>query len=140
MSREVPEGWSQRKLGQISDILIGGTPSRANPAYWATNDDEGHPWASIADLKDGTLSSTKERITNAGIKNSNVKLIPPGTVVMSFKLTIGRVAVAARPIYTNEAIAAFLPKSGEIIPEFLRYILPWPPVLLKRIRPSKERP
>lgn len=53
-----------------------------------------------------------------------MKLVPAGTVLMSFKLSIGRVAMAARPLYTNEAIAAFYPKRADVAPEFLFYALP----------------
>lgn len=122
MSGEVPEGWREAKLGDHCRIEIGGTPLRDKPQFWS-NEDMGHPWVSIADLKTASVASTKEFISDLGVANSNVKLVPRGTVMMSFKLTIGRAAIAGRDLYTNEAIAAFFPDSG-VDNEFLFYALP----------------
>lgn len=122
MSGEVPEGWREAKLGDHCRIEIGGTPSRDKPQFWS-NEDMGHPWVSIADLKTASVASTKEFISDLGVANSNVKLVPRGTVMMSFKLTIGRAAIAGRDLYTNEAIAAFFPDS-RLDNEFLFYALP----------------
>jgi restriction endonuclease S subunit len=74
------------------------------------------------------LHETEERLTDAGVQNSNVKLVPEGTVLFSFKLSLGRVAITGRPMYTNEAIAAFIPKDGRVLPKFLYYVLPRIPV------------
>lgn len=122
MSGEVPEGWREAKLGDHCRIEIGGTPSRDKPQFWS-NEDVGHPWVSIADLKTPSVALTKEFISDLGVANSNVKLVPRGTVMMSFKLTIGRTAIAGRDLYTNEAIAAFFPDS-DLDNEFLFYALP----------------
>ena len=78
---------------------------------------------SIADLKSASVNRSKEFISDLGVANSNVKLVPRGTVMMSFKLTIGRTAVAGRDLYTNEAIAAFFP-NRDLDSDFLFYALP----------------
>jgi len=83
-----PETWIEKSLGQLCDIAIGGTPSRAEPRYWSS-EAEGFPWASISDLRSRRVERTKEFISWAGVENSNVKLARRGTVLMSFKLTIG---------------------------------------------------
>lgn len=124
MSHDVPIGWSAAKLGDTCDILIGGTPSRDAPVFWAKQGQKGHPWASISDLKEAIVTRTKECITDAGVAKSNVKLLPTGTVLMSFKLTIGRIAVAGTPLYTNEAIAGMIPRGGTILRDYLRHALP----------------
>lgn len=124
MSREVPQDWLETEVGEITEIQIGGTPSRAVPSYWAQNGEEGLPWLSIADMRAPDIFRTKERITASGAKNSNVKLIKPDTVLMSFKLSIGKVALARVPLYTNEAIAAFIPNTTRLENSFLRYALP----------------
>ena len=62
----------------------------------------------------------KEKITDEGIRNSNVKLIPKGTTLLSFKLSIGKTAIAGADLYTNEAIASFLNKTNTYLP-FLYY-------------------
>lgn len=68
------------------------------------------------------ILDTKEKITNEAIKNSNVKLIPKGTTLLSFKLSIGKAALAGKDLYTNEAIAGLIPKNREqIIDKYLLY-------------------
>ena len=115
--------WKEMRLGDVAEIKIGGTPSRAEPAYWAHGED-GHTWLSIADLGPKMLNRSKETITDEGIRRSNVKLVPAGTVVMSFKLTIGKLGIAAVPLYTNEAICAITPNSDDSFePRFLFHLL-----------------
>lgn len=120
-----PEGWEEHKLGDVCDIKIGGTPSRSVDRYWAKDGREGYPWVSISDLRSSPVTKTKEQITQEGVDNSNVKLIEAGTNLMSFKLTLGRVARAGTDLYTNEAIAGFIPKTDNIIEQdYLFYALP----------------
>ena len=120
---ELPQGWTQSELGTLADVAIGGTPSRDILRYWANNDLDGQPWVAISDLHGRVIESTSESITEAGIANSNVKLVKHGTVLMSFKLSLGRVAFAGRDLYTNEAIAAFL-VNDQVAPAYLYYALP----------------
>lgn len=123
MSGEVPEGWRSVPLGEHCRIEIGGTPSRDKPQFWST-EKVGRPWVSIADLKTHRVDRTKEFISDLGVANSNVKLVPRGTIMMSFKLTIGKTAIAERDLYTNEAIVACFP-DREIDKDFLFYALPY---------------
>lgn len=90
----------------VCDIKIGGTPSRKKPEYFAGT----NLWVSIAEMNGQVITDTKEKITNEGVKESNVKLIPKGTTLLSFKLSIGKTAMAGADLYTNEAIAALIPK------------------------------
>ncbi|MFH1807990.1 MAG: restriction endonuclease subunit S [Pseudomonadota bacterium] len=117
------EGWRQVVLGDVADIKIGGTPSRSEPRYWDAAKTTSNRWAAISDLKGKYLVDTAEYVSDLGVENSSVKLVPEGTVVMSFKLSIGRAAIVSQPLYTNEAIAAFY-TNGEIDNEFLYYALP----------------
>lgn len=115
--------WQEAPLGELADIAIGGTPSRDVESYWASDRTDGFPWVAISDLHGRIIRETKEQITTAGVNNSNVKLVTAGTVLMSFKLSLGRVAFAGRDLFTNEAIAAFKSR-GEVAEDFLFYILP----------------
>lgn len=95
--------WPTERLGELCDIVIGRTPSRNRPELWSGE----HPWLSIADMNQGRrICTTKEKITTLGVSESGSRLIPTGTVLLSFKLSIGKVAVADIDTYTNEAIAA----------------------------------
>ncbi len=116
--------WTEESLGRLASIEIGGTPSRDVPAFWASENAEGFPWASIADLGPRFVSATKERITRLGVLSSNVKPVKSGTLMMSFKLTIGRAGIAACDLFTNEAIAAFVPAPQTLDGNFLYYLLP----------------
>ena len=110
------------KLKDIFDLQMGKTPSRNNTEYWNTKE---HKWISIADLtKTGKyISETKECLSDCAIDDSGIKVIPANTVVMSFKLSIGKTAITAEDMYSNEAIMAFHDKHVvEILPEYIYYM------------------
>lgn len=111
---------SFERLGDVCNIKIGRTPSRANAAYW----DGSLPWATIADLSTSPVSTTREAITERAVRDLNMVPVPVGTLLYSFKLTIGKMAYAGVPLYTNEAIAALSPKRPDLVDStFLRYAL-----------------
>lgn len=116
--------WHHQVLGEIADLLIGGTPSRSNKNYWAESDSSGFPWCSIRDLNQKYISKTKEKITQNGVSASNVKRIPSGTLIASFKLSIGRLAFTKIDLFTNEAIVAIIPKNEAVNERFLYHCLP----------------
>ena len=93
----------QEKLSELLDISIGRTPSRNEPDYWG----KGHRWVSIRDLSSKTVTETKEQITDLAVKEARCKIVRKGTLLFSFKLTIGKMAFAGCDLFTNEAIAAF---------------------------------
>lgn len=106
-------------LGTVCDVTIGGTPSRKNPEYFTGN----NLWVSIAEMQGQIITDTKEKITNEAVKASNVKLIPAGTTLLSFKLSIGKIAIAGVDLYTNEAIAALIPLNrDELLDMYLYYL------------------
>ena len=105
----LPDGWKQGRLGELCSIEIGGTPSRGIAAYWDSGHETSNVWVSIKDMRRRLVTGSAEQISELGVKKSNVKLQQPGTVLLSFKLSIGRVAFAAVPLFTNEAIAGLSP-------------------------------
>lgn len=108
------------KLGDVCDVLIGGTPSRKELRYW--NGDK--PWVKISDMTSMYITDTAEKINEKAVEESSVKLLKKGTVLFSFKLTVGRVAIAGCDLYTNEAIAGIIPKDGRVLPKYLYFLLP----------------
>lgn len=123
MGTELVSKWVEKSISDFARVEIGGTPARKEPTYWDPLKVTQNRWVAISDLKGKFITDTKEYISDIGVSNSNVKPVEPGTVLMSFKLTLGRTAIAKVPLFTNEAIAAFYPdKSAE--PEFLYYALP----------------
>ncbi len=108
------------KLNELCEINIGKTPSRNKSIYWGS----GNKWLSISDLKEKYISKSKEEITDIAVEESNMKLVPKDTVIMSFKLSIGKVAILKEDMFTNEAIANFKIKDKSLmIPEYLYYAL-----------------
>ena len=110
------------KLKDIFDLQMGKTPSRNKTEYWISRD---YKWISIADLTKTTkyISETKEYLSESAVEESGIKIIPANTVVMSFKLSIGKVAITSEDMYSNEAIMAFHDKHiVEILPEYIFYM------------------
>ena len=96
------------KLKDVFELQIGKTPSRNKREYW----NGVYKWVSISDIGNSGkyLYSTRELITDKAIIDSGIKVIPKGTVIMSFKLSIGKTAITTEDMYTNEAIVAFIDK------------------------------
>ena len=110
------------KLKDIFDLQMGKTPSRNNSEYWNTKENK---WISIADLtKSGKyISETKEWLSESAVVESGIKVIPADTVVMSFKLSIGKTAITSENMYSNEAIMAFHDKHViDVLPEYIYYM------------------
>ena len=97
------------RLADAFSLQMGKTPSRDCSLYWENGTNK---WLSISDInKDSKfISETKEYITDKAVLESGIKHVPENTVIMSFKLSIGKTAITTCPIYTNEAIMAFIPK------------------------------
>ena len=109
-------------LEELFDLQMGKTPSRNNLNYWNTNDNK---WISIGDLSQSGkyIYETKEYLSNNAVTESGIKVIPANTVIMSFKLSIGKVAITKEDIYSNEAIMAFHDKHTiELLPEYIYYL------------------
>jgi type I restriction enzyme, S subunit len=102
----VPKGWQVGSLGSISDVGIGKTPPRKE-THWFSENPADVRWVSIRDM--GTsgafISQTSEYLTAESIERFNVRQVPNNTVLLSFKMTIGRVAITEGEMTTNEAIA-----------------------------------
>ena len=99
--------WIKRSLGEICNIELGKTPARKNQKYWDKNKKTNNIWLSIADLlntQNNFVLDSKEYISNEGAEIC--RLVTKGTLLVSFKLTLGRLAFAGKNLYTNEAIAA----------------------------------
>ena len=97
------------RVSDVFDLRMGKTPSRKSLSYWR---DGNHDWVSIADLGSfgKYVGSSKERINDLAIAETGIKPAPANTVLMSFKLSLGKTAITTVPVYTNEAIMAFVDK------------------------------
>ncbi len=113
-------GWEMKKLGNLCTIQLGKTPARKSAIYWDTEKATNNVWLSIRDLDHGSIvSDSREYISADGAKL--LAYTPEGTLMLSFKLTIGRVSFAGRDLYTNEAIASLIELSPDVDKRFLFY-------------------
>lgn len=108
------------KLCEITDINMGSTPSTKNSKYW----ENGHiPWVSISDMNNNIIYETKKKLTEYGAETMKLRKISKGSILLSFKLTIGKLGIAGTEMYCNEAIAFLNSKNKDIPQMYLYYIL-----------------
>ena len=110
------EDWEQRKLGEIADIVGGGTPSTGNPSYWNGEID----WYAPAEIADQIyVNSSQKKITDLGYENSSAKMLPPGTVLFTSRAGIGKTAILTRKGCTNQGFQSIVPHRGELDTYFI---------------------
>ena len=103
------------RADEYFDISIGKTPPRKEPQWFSTNPND-VTWVSISDM--GTcglyISESSEQLTREAVDRHNVKIVPDNTILLSFKLTVGRIAITDGEMTSNEAIAHFKTSKKEI--------------------------
>ena len=106
-----------KKIDDVFDIAIGRTPPRKENE-WFTIKPDGMKWISIADMGkcDGYIFNTSENLTYDAVKSFNIPIIPENTVILSFKLTVGRIAITSEKMLSNEAIAHFKTDNYKLVP------------------------
>ena len=116
---EIPKDWEVGKVKHYYKIQTGFTPDTKNESYY---DDDGIDWVTIADLSGerNVPDSTNKKVSSAYIDVFHPQLTPTGSLLYSFKLSVGQVAFTTRPVYTNEAIVSFLPDNSLCL-DFLFY-------------------
>ena len=115
--------WSSAKAEDLFDISIGKTPPRKESQWFSENDND-IVWVSIADMGQSGcfISNSSEYLTPDAVSKFNVKRVPAGAILLSFKLTVGRVAITGCELTTNEAIAHFRMEDSTIR-EYLYFYL-----------------
>ena len=117
---KIPAHWQVRRIKDIADISVGWTPDTNNPDYFNGN----NTWVTIADMNQKYIVSSKVKISNEAIDSSRIRLVKKGSLLYSFKLSVGKVAFAGKDLYTNEAIAAItLNYNNEVDTSFLYYAI-----------------
>lgn len=115
------DDWREVKLSEVANVVGGGTPSRSEPALW-----EGEiPWATPTDvtkLKGRYIDQTGSTISEEGLRASAATLLPPGSVLMTSRATIGACAINLRPMATNQGFQNLVPSTA-VLAEFLAYSL-----------------
>lgn len=117
---QIPQEWQIAKVKHVYSFQTGWTPSTSNAAYF----DGDLPWANISDIgKTKTIYDTAKHITEEAVANSSMGISPKGSLMYSFKLSVGDVSFCGTDMYTNEAIATFLP-SDKYDLRYLYYAAP----------------
>lgn len=117
----VPEGWGRGRAKDFFEITIGRTPPRKEAQNFSLT--RGIPWVSISDMKGNMfIEKTQELLTEEAVTKYKVPIVPQGTILLSFKLTLGRVCISKRPACTNEAIAHFYTENPAIRDYTLFYL------------------
>lgn len=119
---KLPENWVWVRLGSITTVVGGGTPSSTNSEYY---DNGNIAWITPADLSnsdDVYITSGRKNITKSGLQHSSARIMPKGTVLLSTRAPIGYVAIALNAITTNQGFKNFLP-SKRFLPEYLYWYL-----------------
>lgn len=122
---ELPNNWKWAKFGELVSFNIGKTPPRSDSSYWSKDE---YPWVSISDMVDnGFIDETKEYISEKAHKEKfKEKISKKGTLLMSFKLTVGRCSILNIDSYHNEGIISIYPNfESEIMKNYLFKILPF---------------
>ena len=114
--KRITSSWEQRKLGDIADIVGGGTPSTGNQSYWDGDID----WYAPAEIADQIyVNSSQKKITGLGYENSSAKMLPPGTVLFTSRAGIGKTAILTRKGCTNQGFQSIVPHRGELDSYFI---------------------
>ncbi len=118
----IPREWKVMKVGKVvKDILTGATPLRSNKEYWLKGN---IPWLTNEEVEDEKINyiwETKEKVTEKALKETNIKLIPKNSVILSLTASVGKVAINKIPITTNQQFNSFIIDFNKIHPEFLGY-------------------
>lgn len=124
MSNKVPQirfngysdAWEERKLGELSNIVGGGTPSTSNPEYWDGDID----WYAPAEIGEQSyVSKSKKTITELGLKKSSARILPVGTVLFTSRAGIGNTAILAKEATTNQGFQSIVPVQNKLDSYFI---------------------
>lgn len=108
--------WEQRKLGDVADIVGGGTPSTSISEYWDGDID----WYAPAEIADHIfVNSSQRKITTEGLNNSSAKMLPVGTVLFTSRAGIGKTAILAKEGCTNQGFQSIIPHKDELDSYFI---------------------
>ncbi len=118
----IPKEWKVVRLGEvITDILTGATPLRTERKYWVNGK---IPWLTNNEVEDNKINyiyDTREKITDIALKETNVKLIPENSLILSLTASVGKVAINKVKITTNQQFNSFVLDVQKALPEFMGY-------------------
>jgi type I restriction enzyme S subunit len=110
------DGWEEKKLGEVCNVIGGGTPSKANSKFY----DGDIFWATVRDMKGEVISDTEHKITKEAVKNSSTNIIPKGNVVIATRVGLGKVCLIENDTAINQDLRGVVPiNSKKLLVDFL---------------------
>ena len=106
----IPSNWEVKKIKEIGDVSSGGTPDTTKVRYWNGDINWCTP-TDITALKNKFLGDTKTKITEEGLKSSSAKILPPFSIIVCTRATIGKAAINTVPMSTNQGFKNIIPKN-----------------------------
>lgn len=114
-------GWRSKALGEVCEVINGGTPKTGIPTYWEGT----HRWITPAEMSKRLspyVSDTERKITDLGLRNSSAQILPPNSVILSTRAPIGHLVINTAPMATNQGCKGLIPGS-QLRSKFLYYYL-----------------
>jgi len=123
-TRSEQSPWPTAPLGDLCEIIGGGTPSKANPSFYAGN----IPWATVRDMKMDIIETTECSITLDAVRSSATNIIPGGNVIIATRVGLGKVCLLAQDTAINQDLRGIIPRDSSLKVRFvyhwLRYVAP----------------
>ena len=114
----IPQDWEVVRLGEVGDIVGGGTPDTTNPAFWNGE----ILWLTPTEIKQKYISTSERKITQKGLENSSAKILPKNTILITTRATIGDIGIATKQLCTNQGFQSFVSGKNANF-EFMYYLL-----------------
>ena len=111
------DGWEYKKLGEVCNVIGGGTPDTKNKEYWRGN----IPWATVSDMNCDVIKTTGYYITDRGLNESSSRIIKKGEIVIATRVGLGKVCKLAVDTAINQDLKGVIPKDNNIVRDFIFY-------------------
>ena len=115
----LPESWAETRIGEIYEVVGGGTPSTASDEYWGGD----VPWITSADIDDLRDVKVRRHVTPKGIRNSTTTMVPQGTLLVATRVGLGKIAIANTPICFSQDLQGLVQRPDLVVPEYCLYYL-----------------
>jgi len=112
-------GWETKPLGEICQVIGGGTPSKGNQNFYIGT----IPWATVRDMKSEVISETEFRITKEAVKSSSTNVIPAGNVIIATRVGLGKVCLLGRDTAINQDLRGIIPNNPKNL--YVRFLFLW---------------
>ena len=113
------KGWQKKNLGDLCDVVGGGTPPKDKPAFYSGD----IPWATVRDMRQDVITETEFRITKDAVKSSATNIIPSGNVVIATRVGLGKVCLIGQDTAINQDLRGIVPRSDKAL--VVRYLYWW---------------